>query len=123
MLLKKIAKQLLFISTILLKLIVHTLGKAWRIRKKLGIGSQVPFSISESRKPGANVFRALKYVFVVEMCLIIITTTLFRCQVYFAGQRPTMVNGDLSHDRHTHKRRYVSEGLRFNVLIREDVKL
>ena len=36
---------------------------------------------------------------------------LFRCQIYLAGQRPTdwehhlyhsKVNGDLSHDRHTH---------------------
>ena len=50
----------------------------------------------------------------------------FRCQIYLAGQRPTnwghhlyhsKVDGDLSHDRHTHKHTYVSVGLWFNVLI------
>ena len=34
------------------------------------------------------------------------------------------LEGDLSHDdRHTHKHRYVSRGLRVNVLIREETKV
>ena len=56
--------------------------------------------------------------------------TLFRCQIYLAGQRPTnwghhlyhsksKVDGDFSPDRHTHINTDMSvfEGLRFNVLI------
>ena len=56
--------------------------------------------------------------------------SLFRYQGYLAGQRPTNWGHhfyhsrvDLSHDRHTHKYRYVSEGLRFNILIQEDAKV
>ena len=58
--------------------------------------------------------------------------TLFWCQVYLPGQRPTnwghrlyhsKVDGDISQDRHIHTNTHVSEGLRFNVLIREDAKV
>ena len=67
------------------------------------------------------------------MIIIIIIMTLFKCQViYLAGQRPTnwghhlyhsKVDGDLSHDRQIHTNTEVSEGLRFNFLVREDAKV
>ena len=61
--------------------------------------------------------------------------TLFTCQVYLAGQRPTnwghdlyysKVNRDFSHDRHTHIDTDMSPSayrLRFNVLIHEGAKV
>ena len=63
---------------------------------------------------------------IIIIIILIIIKTLFRCQVYLAGQRPTnwghhlnhsKVDRDLSHDRHTHRPRYVSEGLQFSILI------
>ena len=44
---------------------------------------------------------------------------IFRCQAF----KPLWGGGDLSHERHTHKHKHVSEGLQFSVLIREDTKV
>ena len=64
--------------------------------------------------------------------MIILITTLFRCQVLLlAGQRPANWGHHLYplrwtetfHMTDTLKHRYVYEGLRFNVLIREDTKV
>ena len=63
-----------------------------------------------------------------------ILTTLFRCRVLFSWPKAywllikdtiyhSKMDGDLLHDRQTTLNRYVSEGLRFNVLIREDAKV
>ena len=86
--------------------------------------------------PGKFWFRLfLKHIIIIIIIIIMMMMTLFRCHFYLAGQKPTnwghhfyhvKVDRDLSHDRHTDTNTdnfYVSEGIQFKVLIREDAKV
>ena len=66
-------------------------------------------SILECYKDEGHKFASLSLIIIIIITIMIMT--LFRRQVYLAGQRPTnlghhfyhsKVDGDLSHDRHTH---------------------